>query len=77
MPLTYIDATVRREPEAQENPPVALIQATAGEVRVWAAKNGMKVGSRGHLPVEVIGAFNRRHRTKAFVNRNPWLGGNA
>lgn len=63
---------------AEEAPAPAdptVITATAGEVRVWAAKKGLSVGTRGHLPVEVIGAFNRAHRRRQFTNRNPWLGG--
>lgn len=53
--------------------PVA--EATAAEVRAWAKKAGLVVGRRGHLPLEVVAAFNRRHRRKQFTNKNPWQRG--
>jgi len=42
-------------------------------VRQWAADRGLPVGSRGHLPQTVIDQFNRRHRRKQAVSKNPFL----
>jgi hypothetical protein len=53
---------------------VTMSEATPSEVRTWAAANGFPVGKRGHLPKDVIEAFNRRHRRRVAVNRNPWAG---
>ena len=44
----------------------------ASVVREWAAKNGLPVGARGHLPAAVVKAFNHRHHRKIFVTSNPW-----
>lgn len=46
---------------------------SASFVRSWARRRGLTVGQRGHLPQNVIQAFNRAHKTKVFVNANPWL----
>jgi hypothetical protein len=43
---------------------------TAKEVRAWALENGLQVGTRGHLPGDVIKAYNRGRRRK-FQSRNP------
>lgn len=40
-------------------------------VREWATRRGIPVGSRGHLPEQVIAQFNRYHRTKRAESRNP------
>lgn len=40
-------------------------------VRAWARKKGFKVGNRGHLPEEVVEAFNKAHRTKRYTSGNP------
>jgi hypothetical protein len=45
---------------------------SAAVVRAWARAKGLTVGKRGHLPQEVIEAYNRAHRAKEFVNPNPW-----
>ena len=47
------------------------IEVSAAEVRSWARNRGLSVGTRGHLSNEVSDEFNRRHRRKVFVNRNP------
>jgi|CXWL01.1.fsa_nt_gi hypothetical protein len=49
--------------------------ATAEMVRNWAARTGLTVGRRGHLPVDVISKFNHRHHRWTFQNQNPWLKG--
>ena len=41
------------------------------KVRAWARKRGIPVGTRGHLPQELIDQFNRAHRTVAAENSNP------
>lgn len=46
-------------------------EVDAGYVREWARKRGLRVGLRGHLPQEVIDAFNKAHRTKHFSTKNP------
>ncbi len=46
-------------------------------VREWAARNGYRVGQRGHLPVAVIEAFNRAHRFVKFIDTNPRSRSNA
>jgi hypothetical protein len=48
-------------------------QVDAAVVREWANQNGRQVGARGHLPKDVVEAFNRAHRVKVYTNRNPWL----
>lgn len=50
-------------------------EVDAAYVRAWARKRGYSVGSRGHLPEEVAEAFNRAHRTKRYVSKNPALAG--
>lgn len=45
--------------------------ATTAEVRAWAARKGLPVGSRGHMPQDVYDRFNRAHRAKVAVNNNP------
>ncbi len=50
------------------------MNVSASMVRAWARRRGLPVGQRGHLPESVIRAFNKAHRTKQFVNSNPWLG---
>jgi hypothetical protein len=50
---------------------MSVQQVTASEVRAWARRRGYTVGVRGHLSVQVVEAFNRAHRVKAFTNRNP------
>lgn len=47
-------------------------EAPIAEVRAWANSNGYAVGKRGHLPAEVVDAFNRRHRVRQATNKNPW-----
>jgi len=47
-------------------------QVPISVVREWARKVGYEVGSRGHLPQDVIKRYNYRHRTYA-VNSNPNL----
>jgi hypothetical protein len=47
--------------------------ATAADVRAWARRKGLTVGKRGHLPKDVVAAFNRAHRARKFTNANPWL----
>jgi hypothetical protein len=49
-------------------------QVPAADVRQWANKKGFDVGTRGHLPQNVIEKFNRAHPSKEFVSGNPWLG---
>lgn len=44
------------------------------EVRAWAAKHGIPVGVRGHVPEAVIRKFNERHHKKVAQTRNPWTG---
>lgn len=44
--------------------------ASAADVRAWARNNDLEVGSRGHLPQDVIDRFNRRHK-RQFANSNP------
>lgn len=36
--------------------------ASGAEVRAWAVKRGIVMGSRGRLAAEVIDAYNRAHR---------------
>lgn len=50
---------------------------SASFVRSWARRKGFAVGQRGHLPKNVVEAFNRAHRTRYFTNTNPWLKGKA
>lgn len=50
-------------------------QVSASVVRAWARARGMVVGTRGHLPQDVILAYNRAHRAKVFSNKNPWQKG--
>lgn len=45
----------------------ALRPATATEVRNWARSKGYDVGSRGRFSAEVIEAFNKAHRVKAYT----------
>ena len=40
-------------------------------VRAWARTRGLEVGARGHLPEAVIDRFNRSHRRREAVSRNP------
>lgn len=40
-------------------------------VRDWARSKGYEVGRRGHIAQSVIDAFNKAHRNKVAVNRNP------
>lgn len=41
--------------------------ASPAEVREWAKENGLKVGTRGKLPPEVIQQFNKGRRVKYRV----------
>lgn len=45
--------------------------ATAADVRDWARRKGLEVGTRGHLPSGVVDQYNRAHRVKKFENTNP------
>jgi alkanesulfonate monooxygenase SsuD/methylene tetrahydromethanopterin reductase-like flavin-dependent oxidoreductase (luciferase family) len=45
--------------------------ATAAQVRAWARRNGLRVGSRGHMPAEVYRKYNARHQAQQATNRNP------
>jgi hypothetical protein len=45
-------------------------EVPASYVRAWAREKGLPVGTRGHLPPELIREFNRTHRTH-FTDRNP------
>jgi len=51
------------------------VEVGADRVRSWAREQGYEVGTRGHLPVDVVERFNKRHRKQRYVNKNPWLGG--
>ena len=52
------------------------IEVNANDVRSWAREKGYEVGTRGHLPVDVIDRYNRQHRKRQYTNKNPWLGDN-
>jgi hypothetical protein len=43
----------------------------ADVVRAWGRKNGYKVGNRGHLSLDLIDTFNRRHRKQRHTSKNP------
>lgn len=45
--------------------------ATAADVRAWARKNSITVGTRGHIAQSTIDEFNRRHRKRKFANTHP------
>ena len=47
--------------------------ASPKEVRAWARKRGIPVGTRGHIAKDVIKQFNRTHRKRA-TSKNPWEG---
>lgn len=40
-------------------------------VRQWAREKGLFFGTRGHLPEEVIEAFNKAHKVKRYRSKNP------
>jgi hypothetical protein len=42
-------------------------QATAAEVRAWAAAKGLGVGTRGRISAEVAQAFNAAHRVVEYA----------
>lgn len=41
--------------------------ASAEEVRAWAQKKSIPVGSRGRFSADLIEAFNKAHRVKAYT----------
>ena len=45
--------------------------ASTSEVRTWARNRGYTVGTKGHLPNQVIQKFNRSHRKVQAVDNNP------
>ncbi len=47
------------------------MSATAADVRAWARDQNIPVGTRGHLPGDVIDRFNKAHRVNQFENTNP------
>lgn len=49
-------------------------EALPSEVRAWARQNGFTVGDRGHMPKEVLEAYNRKHRKTKAIQKNPWSG---
>jgi hypothetical protein len=48
-----------------------------GYVRAWARKHQLPVGERGHISQPVIDRFNRFHRFKVAINKNPMVAGKA
>lgn len=51
----------------------ARTEVTTAEVRAWAIRRGFDIGRRGHLGQPIIDAFNRAHRRKVAVSRNPMV----
>ena len=44
---------------------------SAADVRDWARREGLTVRERGHIPEDVIAAFNRAHRFVRYESSNP------
>jgi hypothetical protein len=47
------------------------VQVPLSEVRAWATRKGFEVGRRGHISESIITRFNRAHKTKFAVSKNP------
>jgi hypothetical protein len=47
--------------------------ANAADVRAWARRRQIEVGSRGHIAQDLIDEYNRRNDRNQFENTNPAL----
>lgn len=47
--------------------------ANAADVRAWARRRQIDVGSRGHISQDLIDEYNRRNVWYQFENTNPAL----